>query len=173
MDLFSGVEQLPCNPLLFGRTCGSKLATSLGEFLRAVIVLSSPGRNRPLRFIRRSHLPDMRLTGFLAAAPCRKNWLIMSSSAFGRARAAWRLNSSLCRRGLLSALPMRVANITPWFTETRRSKYPAEIKSVKDAIAITEAGHGAIQYRLEPGMPEYEAYLTIYDAMVGAAKTSC
>ncbi len=74
--------------------------------------------------------------------------------------------------GLLSALSMPVGNITPWLAETRRCKYPDEIESIKETIALAEAAYGAIQNQLGPGMPEYKAYLIIYEAMVNMARAS-
>lgn len=74
--------------------------------------------------------------------------------------------------GLLSAVSMPTMNVTPWLTESRRPKYPDEIESIKNTIALTEAAYGAIRRQLEPGMTEFQAYQIIYEAIVDTARTS-
>lgn len=82
------------------------------------------------------------------------------------------IESEFMPASLASALSLEYMNLTPWLMETRRCKYPDEIESIKDTIALAEAGYGAVRRRLKPGMTEVDAYRIMHEAMLDLARTS-
>ena len=66
----------------------------------------------------------------------------------------------------------RKADITPAIDAMRRIKDPDEIQSIRDTIALAEAGYAAVKGKLTRGMTETEVYLIFHEALVRHAGTS-
>jgi Xaa-Pro aminopeptidase len=63
-------------------------------------------------------------------------------------------------------------NLTPAFTEMRRSKDPDELACMRTVISIAEAGYAAAKANVRPGISEYELYGILLSAMINCAGTS-